>query len=110
MLREAGTSLGSELRDGVVTGLLLVAPLAVTLFVVQFVVRRLSSVLDPVAVLHTPPTVGHRIFVPDDRLHETDLSVSRAVRLLVATGVAESEEAFAEMREDIEGEPHPTAD
>jgi uncharacterized membrane protein len=220
-------SLASELRDGFVTGLLLVAPLAVTLFVVQFVVRRLSGVLDPVVatlglgrvvndtlaarglalvvllvgltllgllasygtgrrlvdaidravslvplvsvvytgvrqvsnalsegdtrfrrvviveyprldvysmgfvtadapaaadevageatstviVPHSPnPTAGHLIFVPDDRLHETDLSVSQAVRLLVTTGVAESEEEFEEMREDLEGEPHPTAD
>jgi uncharacterized membrane protein len=39
---------GSELRDGFVTGVLLVAPLAVTRFVVQFVVQRLSGVLDPV--------------------------------------------------------------
>ncbi|WP_276259306.1 DUF502 domain-containing protein [Haloglomus litoreum] len=217
-------SLGSELRDGFVTGILIVAPLAVTVFVVQFVVRRLSGVLDPVVaalrlgrvvndaiaarglalvvlvvgvtllgllasygtgrrlvngidravslvplvsvvytgvrqvsnalsegdtrfrrvvvveyprldvysmgfvtadapaaadaaageetstviVPHSPnPTAGHLIFVPDDRLHETDLSVSQAVRLLVTTGVAESEEEFEEMREDLEGE-HPS--
>lgn len=41
-------SLGARLRNNFIAGLLLVAPLAVTLFVLQFVFRQVTGVLNPV--------------------------------------------------------------
>ena len=35
-------------RNSLVTGLVLIAPLAVTVFVLQFVFRRLTALLDPI--------------------------------------------------------------
>jgi uncharacterized membrane protein len=69
--------------------------------------EKTSTVIVP----HSPnPTAGHLIFVPDVRLHETDLSVSQAVRLLVTTGVAENEAEFEELKDELEGERPAAAD
>ncbi|MEF8791550.1 MAG: DUF502 domain-containing protein [Haloarculaceae archaeon] len=56
-----------------------------------------------VIVPHSPnPTVGHLIVVPESTLHETDLSVRRAIRMLVTTGVAESADELSELQEAVD--------
>ena len=56
-----------------------------------------------VIVPHSPnPTVGHLIVVPDSTLHETDISVRRAVRILVTTGVAESADDLKRLQEEVD--------
>jgi uncharacterized membrane protein len=56
-----------------------------------------------VIVPHSPnPTVGHLIVVPDSTLHETDISVRRAVRMLVTTGVAESADDLARLQKEVD--------
>jgi uncharacterized membrane protein len=63
-----------------------------------------------VIVPHSPnPTVGHLIVVPERKLHDTELSVRRALRLLVTTGVAESENELAELAERVGGPVVPGA-
>ncbi|MEF8843650.1 MAG: DUF502 domain-containing protein [Haloarculaceae archaeon] len=55
-----------------------------------------------VIVPHSPnPTVGHLIVVPDSTLHETDISVRRAVRMLVTTGVAESADDLERLQQEV---------
>lgn len=56
-----------------------------------------------VIVPHSPnPTVGHLIVVPESTLHETDISVRRAVRLLVTSGVAESADDLERLKEEVD--------
>lgn len=50
------------------------------------------------------PTTGRLVLATDDRVHETDMSVRRGLRLLVTTGIADSEEGLRELRD----EPMPT--
>jgi len=56
-----------------------------------------------VIVPHSPnPTVGHLIVVPDSTLHETDVSVRRAVRMLVTTGVAEGADDLERLQKEVD--------
>jgi uncharacterized membrane protein len=56
-----------------------------------------------VIVPHSPnPTVGHLIVVPDSTLHETDISVRRAVRMLVTTGVAEGADDLERLQQEVD--------
>ena len=56
-----------------------------------------------VIIPHSPnPTVGHLIVVPESTLHETDISVRRAIRILVTTGVAESAEELTELQQEVD--------
>ena len=56
-----------------------------------------------VIVPHSPnPTVGHLIVVPESTLHETDISVRRAVRMLVTTGVAESADDLERLQREVD--------
>ncbi|WP_424019548.1 DUF502 domain-containing protein [Halorientalis pallida] len=48
------------------------------------------------------PTGGHFLMVPEDEIHELDISVRRGVRLLVTTGIAESDEEMAELRAEAD--------
>jgi uncharacterized membrane protein len=48
------------------------------------------------------PTGGHFLMVPEDEIHELDISVRRGVRLLVTTGIAESDEELAELRAEAD--------
>jgi uncharacterized membrane protein len=48
------------------------------------------------------PTQGHFTLVPTDQVTEVDMNVSRAIRLLVTTGIAEDEEELRELHEDVE--------
>lgn len=47
------------------------------------------------------PTQGHFTFVPADRVIETDLSVSRAIRLLVTTGIAENQQELESFQQEV---------
>lgn len=47
------------------------------------------------------PTQGHFTLVPEDQILELDMSVSRAIRLLVTTGIAEDQEELAEFQQDV---------
>ena len=56
-----------------------------------------------VIVPHSPnPTVGHLIVVPESTLHEIDMSVKRAIRLLVTTGVAESADDLERLQQEVD--------
>jgi len=48
------------------------------------------------------PTGGRFIMVPEAELHELDISVRRGVRLLVTTGMAESDEEMMELRAEAD--------
>lgn len=48
------------------------------------------------------PTQGHFALVPTSQVREVDMSVSRSIRLLVTTGIAEEEEELAEFTEEVE--------
>lgn len=48
------------------------------------------------------PTQGTYLQVPTDEVTEVDMSVSRAIRLLVTTGIAEDEKELREFTEEIE--------
>jgi uncharacterized membrane protein len=48
------------------------------------------------------PTGGHLLVVPADEIHELDMSVRRGVRVLVTTGIAESDEEMAELRAEAD--------
>jgi uncharacterized membrane protein len=48
------------------------------------------------------PTQGHFVFVPTDQVTEVEMSVSRSIRLLVTTGIAEDEEELRELHEDVD--------
>ena len=55
-----------------------------------------------VIVPHSPnPTAGQLIIVPSSNVHETDISVRRALRLLVTTGVAESEDELVALQTEV---------
>jgi uncharacterized membrane protein len=59
------------------------------------------------------PTQGHYTLVPTDQITDVDISVSRAIRLLVTTGIVEDETELAEFQEDVEsrlGEENISAD
>lgn len=47
------------------------------------------------------PTQGHFTLVPSDQVLELDLSVSRAIRLIVTTGIAEQEEELEAFQQDV---------
>lgn len=47
------------------------------------------------------PTQGNFTLVPTDQVIELDLSVSRAIRLLVTTGIAEDQQELAEFQQDV---------
>ena len=47
------------------------------------------------------PTQGHFTLVPSDQVLELDMSVSRAIRLLVTTGIAENEEELASFQQEV---------
>ena len=47
------------------------------------------------------PTQGHFTFVPDERIIELDMSVSRAIRLLVTTGIAENQQELETFQQDV---------
>ncbi len=46
------------------------------------------------------PTGGKLLMVPDSQITELDMSVSRGIRLLVTTGIAEEEEELRELRKE----------
>jgi uncharacterized membrane protein len=48
------------------------------------------------------PTQGRFALVPEAQVQEVDMSVSRSIRLLVTTGIAEDQEELAEYRHDLE--------
>ncbi len=50
------------------------------------------------------PTGGRFTLVPADRVLELDMSVSRAIRLLVTTGIAEEEEEMASFQQDVKNQ------
>lgn len=43
------------------------------------------------------PTAGRLILVPDRRVHETDIPVRRGLRLILTTGITETEEGIEEL-------------
>jgi uncharacterized membrane protein len=47
------------------------------------------------------PTQGHFTLVPSDQVLELDMSVSRAIRLLVTTGIAEEEEELESFQQEV---------
>lgn len=47
------------------------------------------------------PTQGHFTLVPADQVLELDMSVSRAIRLVVTTGIAEQEEEVEAFQQDV---------
>ena len=56
-----------------------------------------------VIVPHSPnPTAGQLIVVPKSNVHETEMSVKRAIRLLVTTGVAGSEDELARLQQEVD--------
>lgn len=46
------------------------------------------------------PTNGHMALIPENQVTPLDMSVSRGIRLLVTTGIAESKEEIAELQGD----------
>ncbi|MFB6082687.1 MAG: DUF502 domain-containing protein [Halorientalis sp.] len=61
--------------------------------------EQLSNVFLP----NSPnPTGGAFLMVPEDELHELDVSVRRGVRLLVTTGMAESDEEMEALRAEAD--------
>jgi uncharacterized membrane protein len=48
------------------------------------------------------PTQGHFTLVPADQVTEVDMTVSRTIRLLVTTGIAENERELEEFQREIE--------
>lgn len=48
------------------------------------------------------PTQGRFMLVPTDEVIELDMSVSRSIRLLVTTGIAENQEELEEFQHDME--------
>jgi len=47
------------------------------------------------------PTQGHLVFVPEDEFYPIDIKVSRAIRLLVTTGIAENQEELEQLHEEV---------
>lgn len=50
------------------------------------------------------PTAGELLMVPESQVTELDMSISRAVRLLVTTGMAEDQEELEELKEEVDEE------
>lgn len=50
------------------------------------------------------PTQGRFTLVPTDSVVDVDISVSRAVRLLVTTGIAEEPDELEQFKQDVEAE------
>jgi len=50
------------------------------------------------------PTQGKLAVIPEDQIHSVDISVSRAIRLLVTTGIAEEQEELEQLHEDVREE------
>lgn len=50
------------------------------------------------------PTQGHFLLVPSSEITELDMSVSRGLRLLVTTGIAEEKSELEELRADVGGD------
>jgi len=48
------------------------------------------------------PTQGRFALVPEDQVHDVDMSVSQSIRLLVTTGIAEDQQELAEYSHDLE--------
>jgi uncharacterized membrane protein len=48
------------------------------------------------------PTQGRFLLVPADDVQELDLSVSRTIRLLVTTGIAEDQEEMQQLQREVE--------
>jgi uncharacterized membrane protein len=48
------------------------------------------------------PTGGRLVLVPEDQVHEVDISVRRGIRLLVTTGIAERESEVEELKREAE--------
>jgi len=52
---------------------------------------------------HSPnPTNGKLVVVPESDIRELDMSVSRGIRLLVTTGIAEDERELAALQEEVQ--------
>jgi uncharacterized membrane protein len=47
------------------------------------------------------PTQGSLLLVPEDEFYPVDIKVSRAIRLLVTTGIAENEEEMEQLHEEV---------
>ncbi|MEF8887146.1 MAG: DUF502 domain-containing protein [Haloarculaceae archaeon] len=47
------------------------------------------------------PTQGHLLFVPEEEYYSVDIKVSRAIRLLVTTGIAEEQEELEQLHEEV---------
>ena len=66
------------------------------------VTQALSTQTYNVYLPNSPnPTQGHFTFVPADQVIELDLSVSRAIRLLVTTGIAENQQELESFQQDV---------
>lgn len=50
------------------------------------------------------PTSGKLLMVPESQVRELDMSVSRGIRLLVTTGIAEDQRELEELRAEVEDE------
>ncbi len=48
------------------------------------------------------PTQGRFVLVPEDQVHDVDMSVSQSIRLLVTTGIAEDQQELAEYSHDLD--------
>lgn len=46
------------------------------------------------------PTAGNLILVPESNVHETDLTVKRGIRLIVTTGMADTDAEMERLREE----------
>ena len=47
------------------------------------------------------PTQGHLLFIPEEEFYPVDIRVSRAIRLLVTTGIAENREELEQLHEEV---------
>jgi uncharacterized membrane protein len=57
------------------------------------------------------PTNGQLLMVPESQIRELDMSVSRGIRLLVTTGIAEDERELQELQDEVAAElDHEDAD
>lgn len=50
------------------------------------------------------PTQGRLLFVPEEEFYAVDIRVSRALRLLVTTGIAENQEEMEQLHEEVSEE------
>lgn len=47
------------------------------------------------------PTQGHLLFVSEEQFYPVNIKVSRAIRLLVTTGIAENQEEMEQLHEEV---------